>query len=113
MHLMVAEHVADILTKKTFNAFPELLHTVDVLLLHSPGAVWRVGRSWLERVDLFLFPKNSRDVCDQVLEQWKCFYRLRCSRVFLMQLSLPRFVPVRPHARRFPPRRTPLFAALS
>src|SRR5437879_10198482 len=73
MHLMVAEHVADILTKKTFNAFPELLHTIDVLLLHPPGAVWRVGRSWLERFDLFLYPKIPRDICDQVLNDWKAF----------------------------------------
>src|SRR3989442_6844442 len=109
MHLMVAEHVADILTKKTFNAFPELLHTVDVLLLHSPGAVWRVGRSWLERFDLFLYPKIPRDVCDQVLEQWKCFYRLHRHPVFLTQLALPRPLHMLLASADFPPQRPPPF----
>src|SRR5438128_9448527 len=85
MHLMVAEHVADILTKKTFNAFPELLHTVDVLLLHSPGAVWRVGRSRLERLYLFLHAKIPRNVCDQILDDRKGLHWLDCHRFFQRQ----------------------------
>src|SRR5947209_7157556 len=34
--VMVAQHVADVLTKETFNAFAELLHTIDIPLIHLP-----------------------------------------------------------------------------
>src|SRR4029453_16168300 len=33
VHPVIAQNVADILAQKTFDAFPEFLHTIDVLLL--------------------------------------------------------------------------------
>ena len=57
MHLVVAQNVADVLTKITLDAFPEFLHTIDILLLHSPSTVRRVGCPRLEWFDLFLHPK--------------------------------------------------------
>ncbi len=62
VHLVIAQHVADILAKKTFDAFPEFLHTIDILLLHPPCAVGRIGRAWLELLDLFLHAKIPGDV---------------------------------------------------
>jgi len=39
VHLMVAQHVANILAEKTFDAFPEFLNPIDVGLLHPPCAI--------------------------------------------------------------------------
>ena len=64
VHLVVAQHVANVLAKKTFNAFPEFLNTIDVLLLHPPGAVWRVGRARFELLNLFLHAKIPGDIGD-------------------------------------------------
>ena len=68
VHLMIAQDVADILTKKTLDTFPELLHPIDVFLLHPPGPVWCVGRSRLKRLNLFLHLKVPGDVGDQVFQ---------------------------------------------
>src|SRR5438874_1947086 len=66
MHLMITQHVADVLTKETFNAFPEFLDSVDILLLHPPGAVRRVRRTRLKRFDFLLYLKIPRHVGDQI-----------------------------------------------
>src|SRR5262249_29368949 len=87
VHLVIAQHVADVLTKKTFDALPEFLHAIDVLLLHSPGTVWRIGRSRLERFDLFLYPEIPGDICDQVLDDWKSFYGLDCRGFLQRQIT--------------------------
>src|SRR5438874_10578844 len=71
MHLMIAQHVANVLTKKTFDAFPKFLHAIDVLLLHSPCAIRRVGRSRIERFNLFLHPKIPRNIRHQILNDWE------------------------------------------
>ena len=57
VHLVIAQDVANILAKKTFDAFPELLYAIDVLLLHPPRSIGRVRRAWLEFLDLLLCPK--------------------------------------------------------
>src|SRR5262249_13802960 len=88
VHLMVAQHVANVLAQKTFDAFPEFLNTINVLLLHPPCAIRRVRRSRLERFDLFLYPKIPRDIFDQILNQWKCFYWL--NRYPLFQTPVPK-----------------------
>src|SRR5678816_2472371 len=48
---VVAQHVTDVLTEEALDALAELLHAIDVLLHHAPGAVGRVGRAGLERLD--------------------------------------------------------------
>jgi hypothetical protein len=53
VHPMIAQHVADILAKKTLDAFPEFLHPIDVLVLHPPGAVPGIRRARLKLLDLF------------------------------------------------------------
>ena len=47
--VVVAQHVAHVLAQEALDALAELLHAVDVGLLHAPGAVRRVGRPRLER----------------------------------------------------------------
>jgi hypothetical protein len=56
VHLVIAQNVAR-RPDKTFYALSEFLHTIDVLLLHTPCAVRRIWWSRFERLDLFLHPK--------------------------------------------------------
>ena len=51
VQVMVAQDVADVLAQEALDALPELLHPVDVRLRHAPGAVRRVRRARLERLD--------------------------------------------------------------
>src|SRR5205823_1914982 len=73
VHLVIAQHVANVLAKKTFNAFSEFLHTINVLLLHAPCAVWRVGSSRFERLDFLFHSKIPRDICGQIFMTGKAF----------------------------------------
>ena len=57
--VMIAQHVANILAKKALDAFAEFLHAIDVLLLHPPRSVRRIGRSRFELLDLLLHLENS------------------------------------------------------
>ena len=49
VHVMVAQHMADVLAKKALDAFAEFLHAIDVLLCHPPRAV---GGIWRPRLEL-------------------------------------------------------------
>ena len=51
MLFVIAEDMANVLTKKTLNALAKFLHAVDVGLLHSPRAVRGVGRPRFEFLD--------------------------------------------------------------
>src|SRR4029077_14029700 len=42
-HLMIAQHVADVLAEEALDALPELLRALHVDLLHAPRAVARIG----------------------------------------------------------------------
>src|SRR5262249_18452728 len=68
MHLVVAQDVADILAKKTFDALSKLLDPIDVRLLHPPGAVAGVRWSRLERFDSFLHLEIPRHIGDQIFD---------------------------------------------
>jgi hypothetical protein len=39
MHAMIAQHVTNILAKKTLDALSKFLNAIDILLLHSPGSI--------------------------------------------------------------------------
>src|SRR5712664_4647654 len=54
VHLVLAEHVADVLAEEALDALAELLHALDVLLRHAPGAVGRIGRTGADILDLLL-----------------------------------------------------------
>src|SRR5688572_8220324 len=51
---MVAEYVANILTKKSLDALAKILYAIDVRLLHPPRAVLSVRRPRAEFFDAFL-----------------------------------------------------------
>jgi hypothetical protein len=74
--VVVAEHVADVLAEEALDALPELLHPVDVRLLHAPGAIFRVGRPRRELPDLLLDPVVPRHVRDEVAHVWEGPHRL-------------------------------------
>ena len=67
--VMVAQHVADILAKKTLDAFPEFLHAIDVLLRHPPRAVGRVRRARFEFLDPLFHREIPRNIRDQILQE--------------------------------------------
>src|SRR5262245_28132618 len=79
--LVFAQHVADVLAQEALDALPELLHPVDVLLLHAPRAVLRVGRARLERLDALLHREVPRHVGDEVLDRRERLQRLQRDRL--------------------------------
>src|SRR6185503_19497567 len=56
VHVMFAQHVANVLAEITFNALAELLHPLHILRRDAPGAVFSIRAPWLELGDaLFHF----------------------------------------------------------
>src|SRR5688572_24427612 len=54
LEVMFSYHMANILAKKTFNTFPELLDPVNITLVHSPRPIGRIRGPGLEPL-YFLF----------------------------------------------------------
>src|SRR5215510_4120591 len=84
---MIAQHVADILAEKAFNAFPEFLDAIDFALIHFPFSVDRRRK----RRNLFVDAVIPGDVGDQVLKHWKGFHRLHSDRFIQWQGIETRF----------------------
>ena len=80
VQLMIAQHVANVLAEKTLDAFSKLLDAIDVGLLHSPGAVWRIRRTWSEWFNFPLRQEIPRYVVDQVLDDGKGLHRFDANR---------------------------------
>ena len=57
VHVVVAQDVADVLAQEALDALAELLHAVDVGLLHAPGAVGASGLRGLNCLIFFLTRK--------------------------------------------------------
>ena len=87
--VVLAKHVADVLAQEALDALAELLHAVDVALLHPPRTVRRVGGPRLESRDLLLDPEVPRDVRDQVLDRRKRAHRLDAHRFVQVQRAEP------------------------
>jgi len=73
VHLMIAQHVANILAKKTFDAFAKLLDAIDVGLQHPPCPIGRVRWPRLERFNFLLDRKIPRNVRDEIFQDRKRF----------------------------------------
>ena len=71
----IAEHVADVLAQEALDALSELLHAIDVLLIHAVLAVG-VARPRLERADALVLPVVPGHVGDQILDHRKRLERL-------------------------------------
>ena len=69
--VVVADDVADILAQEALNALAELLHAVNVLLVHGPGAISIVRLARLERLDGLLDAEVPADIRDQVANEWE------------------------------------------
>ena len=104
--------MANVLAQKTFDALPEFLNTIYVLLLHPPCAIRRVGRSRLERFDLFLHPKIPRDICHQIFNKWKGLHGFDRDRSFQWQFAEARHAHQLRHPVHFR-RARPAFACLA
>src|SRR5258708_35356080 len=87
VQLMVAQNMTSILAKKSFDALPEFLHPIDVLLLHAPGAVGRIRRSRPELFDLLLDLKIPRNIGNQILHQRERFHWLNRDRLLDWQIA--------------------------
>jgi hypothetical protein len=85
--LMIAQHVANVLTKKTFDAFPELLHAINVFLRHAPRSIGRIRWARFESLDLFLHPKIPGHVRDQILCDRESFHRFDRYRFVQRQIA--------------------------
>src|SRR6266550_4125991 len=79
--VVIAQNVTDILAKKTFNAFTELLHSIDLTLIHLPLDVRARSKRWDLSID-FIIPRHVRD---QVLDYGKRFHRLKRNRLVQRQ----------------------------
>src|SRR6266849_9488595 len=75
VHLVLAQHVADVLAEEALDALAELLHALDVLLRHAPGAVGRIGWPRFELLDLPLHPVVPGDVGHQVAHDGEGLHR--------------------------------------
>jgi hypothetical protein len=67
--LVVAQDVAHVLADEALDALAELLHPLDVLLLHAPGAVGGVGLAGLELLDGLLDRVVPGHVGDEILDE--------------------------------------------
>ncbi len=86
---VIAQHVANILAEKAFDAFAKFLHAVDVLLLHAPGAVFGVGRARLEFLDAFFDLVIPGNIGHQIAHRRKGSHRLDRDRLVHRQSVEP------------------------
>src|SRR5260370_33998110 len=74
LFVVIAQHMTNVLAKKTLYAFAKLLHAIDFALIHLPLTV----RPRCERRDLLVNAIVPRDVGNQILEPWERLHRLYC-----------------------------------
>src|SRR5207237_1952405 len=79
--LVIAQHVANVLTEKAFNALAKLLHAIDLALIHLPFHV----RPGCERRNLSVDAVIPGNVGDEILQHRKAFHRLNCDRLVQRQ----------------------------
>ncbi len=96
--VVIAQHVADVLAQKALDTLAEFLHAVDIRLLHAPGAVRRVRRPRLERLDLLLDLVVPGHIGHEVFDVRKRPHRLDGHRLIERQLVQPRHA----HEARIP-----------
>src|ERR1700739_5007371 len=82
VHVVIAQHVADVLTEKTLNALSKLLNAIGVLLSHAPSPVRRVGFARLEWCDALLHLEVPGHIRNQIFYMREGLHRLDRYRVF-------------------------------
>src|ERR1051325_1649398 len=87
MESVLSQYVADVLAKKALDAFPKLLHAVDIRLRHPPGAIGGIRRAWLEGFNLFLNAKVPGNIGHQILQKRKGLEWLDGDRLFERAVS--------------------------
>jgi len=76
VQVMVAQHMANILAKKTLDALTKFLYALHVFLVNSPGPVGSVRFAGLEFLDAGLDVHVPGNVGDQILNQRERFHGL-------------------------------------
>ena len=76
----IAEHVAHVLAQEALDALPELLHAIDVFLVHAVLAVG-VARLRLERPDALVLRVVPGNVRHEILDHGKRLERLHRDRL--------------------------------
>src|SRR5260370_41861700 len=69
--VVIAQNVADVLAEETLDALSELLHAVNVALIHLPICARAGSEGW----DLFVHAVVERDVSHQVFDDGERFHR--------------------------------------
>ena len=87
---MIAQHVAHVLAQKAFDALAELLHPVDIRLLHAPRPIRRVRLARLEFRDLLFYAIVPGDVGHQIFDAREGVHRLDGHRLIERDLAQPR-----------------------
>src|SRR5688572_13144599 len=86
---MLPEHMTHVLAEKTLDAFPELLHPVNVGLSHSPGTIGSIRRPGFELLDPLLDPVVDGNVCHEILDNGEGLHRPDRNRFSLRHISHP------------------------
>src|SRR5712692_10012116 len=79
--VVIAQYVANVLTKKALNALAKLLHAIDLALIHLPFHVWPGG----ERRDFLVDAVIPGNVGDEVLQHRKALHGLDRDRLVQRQ----------------------------
>src|SRR5215470_14932217 len=81
MHVVLAQHMANVLAEVAFDTLAKFLHSFDIRLGDAPRAIGSVGRPRLEFRDALLYFVIPRHVGDQVFYVRKCLHRLNRNRL--------------------------------
>src|ERR1700712_1957248 len=74
---VLAQHVAHVLAEETFDALSKLLYAFYIRLLHTPGAVGRIGRTRPEFFDRLLDREIPGHVGDEIADYGEGVHRLQ------------------------------------
>ena len=85
-----AEHVTDVLAQEALDAFAELLRPLDLVLIHPPRAVGRVGLARLEGRNALVDLVVPRHVRHEVLDHRERFHRRHRDRLVRRVVGHPR-----------------------
>ena len=90
VHVMVAQHMTNVLTQEAFNALAEFLHAVRIRLLHVPRTIRVIRLARFEFADVLLDFVVPRHIRDQIANQRERFHRLHGNGLVERNLTQPR-----------------------
>src|SRR5688572_33369165 len=76
LEVVLTQDMTNILAKKAFDTFTELLNTINISLVHSPGSIGRIRGPRLKPFYFLFDLKVYRYIGHKVFDHGKCFHRL-------------------------------------